>query len=442
MGIVNQILQLESRMKWTNHGTSRVQPPHLTLENIKPLCKIIGLTRLADITGLDVLAIPNYSAVVPGTQDYIWVYSGKGPTKRHAMASALMESIERYSSLPNTDSRNLIRSSYEELSKKFTVVHPDQICEPSRFQFRDDMQMDYLSGFDLLNNEEVMVPASLALFRYEPTPPSVNPFSFYHTNGLASGNVMEEAICHSLCEVIERDALSLAELRASAIPFHYVRHIADALKSHGYSSPIITIDKFKDEPNIFSDVDFSNIKFEPILNLLDIFKKNRISLIVKEITTEIGIPTFNAASVEWVTHDYGYLAEGHGTHPDVRIALLRAITEVSQTRAANIQGARDDLRKIKYNQENTDEKRSWRFVPSERSIKYSEIPSYYNPDILDDIKLILERLKKAGLNQVIIVNLTNTKLKVPVVRAIVPGLETFKITKSVVGWRARKYFKK
>jgi ribosomal protein S12 methylthiotransferase accessory factor len=121
---------------------------------------------------------------------------------------------------------------------------------------------------------------------------------------------------------------------------------------------------------------------------------------------------------------------------------LRAITEVSQTRAANIQGARDDLRKVKYSQENTDEKRSWRFVPSEKSIKYSEIAGYYNSDILDDIKLILNRLRKAGLTQVIIVNLTNSKLQIPVVRAVVPGLETFKITKSVVGWRARKFFKK
>jgi len=218
--------------------------------------------------------------------------------------------------------------------------------------------------------------------------------------------------------------------------------MAEALKSHGYPTPTITIDKFKDESGIFPDVDFSDVKFKPILDLLNVFKRNHISLIVKEITTEIGIPTFNAASVEWVTHDYGYLAEGHGSHPDVRIALLRAITEVSQTRAANIQGARDDLRKIKYSQENTDEKRSWRFVPSDKSIKFSEIKTYFNPDILDDIKLILEKLRKAGLTQVIIVNLTNSRLGVPVVRAIVPGLETFKITKSVVGWRGRKFFKK
>jgi ribosomal protein S12 methylthiotransferase accessory factor len=30
---------------------------------------------------------------------------------------------------------------------------------------------------------------------------------------------------------------------------------------------------------------------------------------------------------------------------------------------------------------------------------------------------------------------------VPVVRAIVPGLETFKITKSVMGRRAKEYFR-
>jgi ribosomal protein S12 methylthiotransferase accessory factor len=120
---------------------------------------------------------------------------------------------------------------------------------------------------------------------------------------------------------------------------------------------------------------------------------------------------------------------------------MRAITEVSQTRAANIQGARDDLRKIKYRENNTDDKRAWQFMQSSRTIKFSDITTYSNYDILDDIKLILEHLKQAGLRRAIIVNLTNDRIEIPVVRAIVPGLETFKITKSVMGWRARRYFK-
>ena len=434
-------MKLQSRKKWTVNGTSRIKPAHETLKNVMPVSKKIGVTRLADITDMDVLRIPNYSAVVPGTEDYIWVYSGKGPTKQHAMASALMESIERYSSLPSGWSGKFVRSSYSELSKTHKVLHPDRIVEPMRFVYHSEMMMDWLPGHDLVRGEEIMVPAPIALFRYTPPPPAINPFSYFHTNGLASGNVMEEAVCHALCEVIERDAMSLADLRASAIPFHILRTIVHSLNAAAFSVPSILADRFVDDPSIFPDVDITEIDFEPVKNLVEKFKQTGISLMVKDITSDIGIPTFNASSVEWISHDYGYLAEGHGTHPDARIALLRAITEVSQTRAANIQGARDDLRKIKYNDENTDDRRAWQFMRSTKKIKFSKLPTFFNEDILDDINLILSQLKKVGLNQVIIVDLTNRDIGIPVVRAIVPGLETFKITKSVMGMRARSCFK-
>jgi ribosomal protein S12 methylthiotransferase accessory factor len=434
-------VQLQSRKKWTVNGTSRTRPAQETLEKVIPISKRIGVTRLADITDMDVLRIPNYSAVVPGTEDYIWVYSGKGPTREHAMASALMESIERYSSLPSGGPRKFTRSSYAELSKTHKVLHPDMIVEPVRFEYRDDMLMDWLPGYDVVSGEEVMVPASIALFRYTPPPPAVNPFAYFHTNGLASGNVIEEAVCHALCEVIERDAMSLAELRASAIPFHILRTVQHSLNSAGLRVPPVPADRFVDDPGVFPDVDISGIEFEPVRNLVDRFNRAGISLTVKDITSDTGIPTFNASSVEWVTHDYGYLAEGHGTHPDARIALLRAITEVSQTRAANIQGARDDLRKIKYGEQNTDDRRAWQFMPSTRKIKFTQVQTFFNEDILDDIKLILSRLRGVGLQQAIIVDLTNPEIGIPVVRALVPGLETFKITKSVMGMRARACFR-
>lgn len=434
-------MHLESRKKWSVNGTSRIRPAKETLEKVIPISKRIGVTRLADITDMDVLRIPNYSAVVPGTEDYIWVYSGKGPTRGHAMASALMESIERFSSLPSGGPRKFVRSSYVDLSKVHKVLHPDRIVEPMRFEYRDEMLMDWLAGHDLASGEEVMVPASIALFRYTPPPPAVNPFAYFHTNGLASGNVVEEAICHALCEVIERDAMSLAELRSSAIPFHILRTIVRSLNEGGLHVPPIPADKFVDDSSLFSDVDISEIEFEPVRHLVDKFKRAGISLIVKDITSDTGIPTFNASSVEWVTHDYGYLAEGHGTHPDARIALLRAITEVSQTRAANIQGARDDLRKIKYGEQNTDDRRAWQFMQSTKKIRFSQIQTYFNEDILDDISLILSKLKSVGLASAIIVDLTNPDIGIPVVRAIVPGLETFKITKSVMGMRARAVFR-
>jgi ribosomal protein S12 methylthiotransferase accessory factor len=422
------------------NGTSRVKPAQETLSHISQLSQKIGVTRLADITDMDKLRIPNFSAVLPGTEDYIWVYSGKGATKVHAKASALMESIERYSSLPSGCQKNFITGNYQQLSKKFKILHPQEVVEPLSFEYRNDMPMDFLSGFDLFTNEQIIVPASLALFRYSPRPPVVNPFAFHHTNGLASGNVLEEAICHSLCELIERDSVSLAQLRASAIPFHFLRHISNSLRQKGYPIVEIPFDRFIDDSTIFPDVDISDVEFEPVKITAKKFARAGISLIIKDITSKIGVPTFNASSIEWISHDYGYLAEGHGTHPDARIALLRAITEVSQTRAANIQGARDDLRKIKYSETNAEDKRAWQFMPSKNKIKFSEVKTFFNEDILDDIKFILSRFKLVGLNRAIIINLTNPDIGIPVVRAIVPGLETFKITKSIVGWRAKEYF--
>ena len=433
-------LELQSRKKWTTFGTTRVKPVQETLREIYPIVTKIGVTRLADITEMDILRVPNYSAVLPGTDDYIWVYSGKGPTRDHARASALMESIERYCALPSGSPRNMIQGCYKDLSKVYKILHPRSVVEPMIYDYNEEMIMDFLFGFDLVTDDTLLVPAPIALFRYAAMPPAVNPFAFHHTNGLASGNVMEEAVCHSLCEVIERDAISLAQLKASAAQFHVLKSIQNYLSSNGYDVSPIMANDYVDDNSVFPDVDISGLSFEPISNLVRKFKNHDNPLIIKNVTSEIGIPTFNAASVEWITHDYGYLAEGHGAHPDARIALLRAITEVAQTRAANIQGARDDLRKIPYGENNTDDQRSWQFMKSSKTINFTDIDSFINDDILDDIKLILEKLKGHSLNQAIVINLTNPHLGIPVVRTIVPGLEMYKITKSVVGKRGLQCF--
>lgn len=434
-------IMLRSQKKLKGKVSSRTKSVQETLNTILPVSSKIGITRLADITDMDILGIPNFSAVLPGTEDYIWVYSGKGATKLDAKASALMESIERYCSLPSGNQKKMIQGSYKEVSKMSKTLHPSNVVEPMLIEYDEDMIMDFLLGYDLINSEQILVPTPLALFRYSAKPPAINPFAYHHTNGLASGNVLEEAICHSLCEVIERDATSLAELHASALPYNTLRTMTKYLSDNGMDIDPINSTEFVDDDTKYSDVDISNIDFEPVSNLVKRFNDSNISLMIKDITSPIGIPTFNASSIEWITENYGYLAEGHGTHPDARIALLRAITEVSQTRAANIQGARDDLRKISYGNSNSDEKKTWQFMKSKNSIPFSEIKSYVNDDILDDIKLILSRLRSNGLNQVIVVDLTNPQIKIPVVRTIVPGLETFKITKAVIGKRGRESFK-
>lgn len=435
-----------------------------TLAEIIPLCKKIGVTRISDITYMDKLYIPNYTAVLPGTEDSIWVYGGKGPTKVHAEVSALMESIERYSSLSSTCSKGFIQGSYLQLSKTYNkVLHPDEVVEPVEQVYNDkDSVIDFLSGYDLLDNEEVLIPVQLVLSRYSAKPPAIRIFPYSHTNGLASGNVLEEAICHALCEVIERDAASIADLCASCIPYSILEKITNSVNKGQMGEYLVNNipeDNFVDDPSIFPDVDVSDIaeEFEPIKFLVNRFTDSGIPLLIKEITQkDIGIPTFVASSVERITSNYGYFAKGYGTHPDARIALIRAITELSQTRAANIQGARDDLKKIKYKENDEIYKRKWQFMPAsslssknkKKTIKFSEVKTYVRKDILDDMKIILNRLRKAGLRRAIIVDLTNPTIGIPVVRAVVPGLETFEVAKLfmgselLMGKRAKKHFLK
>ncbi len=56
---------------------------------------LYGITRVADLTQLDRIGIPVYSAVVPDARDSVSVYAGKGITHEAARAGAIMEAAER-----------------------------------------------------------------------------------------------------------------------------------------------------------------------------------------------------------------------------------------------------------------------------------------------------------------------------------------------------------
>ena len=249
---------------------------------------------------------------------------------------------------------------------------------------------------------------------------------------------------------------------SSSIPFSVLEKLTRSIKNNeqiGCKFNEISGVDFVDDASIFQDVDISEStnKFEPLKYLVERFNTAGISLLIKNITQkDIGIPTFVASSVEWVSSNYGYFAYGYGTHLDSRIALVRAITELSQTRVVNIQGARDDCRKIEYKENDEIYKRKWQFMPSTSSclradnincVPFSEIKSYIMDDILDDIKFILNRLKKSGIKKVIIVDLTHPRLKIPVVRVIAPGLETFEVGRLfrsadlTIGRRAKEFFR-
>src|SRR5215510_8023725 len=177
----NSQFRLGSARKYSTESgiaLTRTKSIESTLDDIFPICRKIGVTRVSDITHLDKLYLPHYSAILPGTEDQIWVYSGKGTTKDEARASALMEAIERYSALSSTYPRAFIQGSYFQLSKTYDkVLHPDELVEPVSGEYNERYtKLDFIPGLDLITNETILVPAEIASYGYQPKHPAERAF--------------------------------------------------------------------------------------------------------------------------------------------------------------------------------------------------------------------------------------------------------------------------
>src|SRR5262249_1927791 len=76
-------------------GTHRTRAPEETWDWVAEHLPRVGITRVADLTGLDGLGIPGFQAVRPGSWN-LAVSQGKGATPEAARVGAVMEAIETW----------------------------------------------------------------------------------------------------------------------------------------------------------------------------------------------------------------------------------------------------------------------------------------------------------------------------------------------------------
>lgn len=379
--------------------TQRTVSPEETLLRVEKLLPAAGITRVADITNLDRIGIPVFSSIRPTAgQGAVSVYNGKGATPEEAKVSAMMEGIERFSAEVHRHDLRIER--YSRIREETVTLDPASLILPAGMD--PDTPIPWVSGYDLGAKEDILVPASAV---FHPLPSEYPQLFRTSTNGLASGNTIEEAVFHALMEIIERDAWSLVEATRDTGP--QVQDIDDPLAD----------------------------------SLLSRFRAAGVDVTVKDITSDIGIPTIAAISDDTLLKDPALLTVGMGTHTSARIAVLRALTEVAQSRLTQIHGAREDttvadIRKTMGYERTKRMNRYW--FSSAESRKFAEIPSFDTNDFLDDITLSRQKLFKAGLPRVIVVNLTHETIGVPVVRVIVPGLEVFAMDQERTGRRCHE----
>ncbi|HOI12448.1 MAG TPA: YcaO-related McrA-glycine thioamidation protein [Methanoculleus sp.] len=392
------MIRLQSCRKAYSKETQRTVPPEETLARARARLPAAGITRVADITNLDRIGIPVFSSIRPTAEaGAISVYNGKGATPVEAEVSAMMEGIERYSG--EMDDREPIVGRYSEVSAENLALDPADLILPDRVPA--DATIPWVRGYDIVGEEEVLVPAHAV---YHPLPVTCGRLFRTNTNGLASGNTLEEATFHALMEVVERDAWSLVEVTRNTGP--RIEGIDDGIAA----------------------------------DLLAKFAAAGVEVTLKDITSDIGIPTVAAVADDVVLRDPTLLTIGMGSHTSAAIAVLRALTEVAQSRLTQIHGAREDTdtadvrKKLGYDRTKR-LNRHW-FAESE-TIRFPQMPSFDSDDFLTDINHVTGRLSAAGLSRVIVVDLTRPEIGIPVVRVIVPGLEMYAMDQDRMGRRCR-----
>jgi ribosomal protein S12 methylthiotransferase accessory factor len=285
-------------------GTHRVRHPEETLDIITPLFPDFGITRLADVTGLDVLGVPTVMAVRP-LASTLAVSQGKGATLLLAKVSGAMEAIELWHAEHAVPPSVLAGSPAAELDLGYRLIDLERARENL---VTEHSPVEWISAWTAVTGRETYVPrGAVQLGDYPRGDWPLELFSA-SSNGLASGNTRSEALIHALYEVIERDCISILA-RVPAADRTYI--------------------------------DPASVTDENCAEIIAGIQRAGGWLELVYVPSRWPVPCF----VAYLWHeDFGHcLAEGSGAHTDPAIALSRAITEAAQSRLTFISGARDDI---------------------------------------------------------------------------------------------------
>ena len=129
---------------------------------------------------------------------------------------------------------------------------------------------------------------------------------------------------------------------------------------------------------------------------------------------------------------------GWGCDPSPEHAINRALTEAHQSRIGTIQGARDSFNLIQgSDREFTRQMRDSILEGAPEG--NAAVAGGSSVSTAEDVELIVDRLRSAGIHQVVVVDLSDPNFGVPVVRVRVPGLAMFMVDRCRVGWRCMRH---
>lgn len=221
---------------------------------------------------------------------------GKGLTERQSYFSGMFELFEELNTQYLGDIP-IIKAAYNTV-KDYAVDLPSlaktiQNEKTAYDDFNEWMEIDWVVMASLTNGEKKLVPAFLIFY----TDVELDGVFFGSTStGNGSAAILEDSILHALFEIIERDSWMIGQ----------------------------------SNPHILPLVDYKSSKNEVLLNRIKEIEAMGYKVIIRDYTTDIGIPVFRTWIVE--PDNYSRFAcSGVGCHLSQEIALERSVTEAIQS---------------------------------------------------------------------------------------------------------------
>jgi ribosomal protein S12 methylthiotransferase accessory factor len=322
------------------------------------------------------------------------VFQGKGIDNDAAMTSAAMEAVEtRIAEIAPAD---LTQATVDSMrAEHAAMIDLDNVarCAPDEI---GSSPIAWCTGLDILSGSSVFVPWWLVGLDHR----GERPAGFEQSSdGLASGNTPSEAVLHGLCELVERDAWALTQLKSPE-----------------------RLRESRIDPASFGDA---------VIDVMtDRITRAGMKLLLLDMTTDIGVPAFLAVIMPGNLSDrvdarWSHVCGGCGCHPDPVRAALRAITEAAQSRLTAIAGSRDDFSPRIY--QRLDRSAAMQQVvelcEGDGRMRSFQARHRRPATIQESIGHIADRLTATGIEQIVVVPFPHRALPISVVRVIVPGLE-------------------
>ena len=387
--------------------------PEVTLGRARRMARSLGITRVTDTTRLDRVGLPVYASIRPGAMPgSLCVNAGKGLRSVEAEVGAHMEAIELALAEPGASGVRVLRRTARDVLDGRR--RPDAIldlCPKIGRVVSLDAPLDCVEARDIATGQKALVPAELVFVPYAPHA-RFRPIFGSSSNGLSSGNTVEEATVHGLAEVIERDISSFQAVRDTSV-----------------AVDLDTVDG-------------------PAREVADVVLRSGLELYVRAAPNVFGIPYFFA-----VINDPDALAPhllngGYGCHPHRSVAFVRAVAEAAQSRLSFIHGGRDDLEDThdRYAHWTRARKRQLVERAVERAARGARVGYHELPDHSRDVRtvavardLLLGRLAECGMRRAYRVVLSRPAHSLKVTKVIVPGLELYSASIRRIGRRLREH---